>query len=135
MFRGKIVLIGPTSPILHDVYRTSFARSGGMPGVEIHATILENYLGGTALREMPRWSGVLLTGLAAIASTILVARTGALSALLVTAALCMATVGGAMLALSFRHAWLRGVAPVLAGFVLGLFVSLMAQSIWEERSR
>jgi hypothetical protein len=47
----------------------------------------------------------------------------------------MATVGGAMLALSFRHAWLRGVAPVLAGFVLGLFVSLMAQSIWEERSR
>src|SRR5262245_47336804 len=37
MFRDKVVLIGSTSEVMHDVFATAFARAGTMPGVAIHA--------------------------------------------------------------------------------------------------
>src|SRR4026208_113315 len=38
VFSGKIVLIGATSPLLHDLFPTVFAGSGDMPRIQIHAT-------------------------------------------------------------------------------------------------
>jgi adenylate cyclase len=132
-FRGKIVLLGPTSPVLHDIFRTSFASSGGMPGVEIHATVLENYLRGISLRETPRWSGALLAALAALITSILIARIKALNALLGTAALTVAIVAGVVLAFSFWQTWPRGAAVCLLAPILGFFVTAIARSTWEER--
>ncbi|MBI5777003.1 MAG: CHASE2 domain-containing protein, partial [Nitrospirae bacterium] len=44
MFTGKIVLVGATSPILHDVFLSPFAPQGDMPGVVIHANVLETWI-------------------------------------------------------------------------------------------
>ena len=52
--RGKIVLVGATSPTLHDVFPTPFAPESFMPGVEIHANILETLVQGIALVRVPR---------------------------------------------------------------------------------
>lgn len=41
-FNGKIVLIGATAPDLHDNYFVPTSEGTAMPGVEIHATILQN---------------------------------------------------------------------------------------------
>jgi CHASE2 domain-containing sensor protein len=51
---GKIVLVGATSPALHDAFPTPFAPQGTMSGVEIHANLLETLLQGIALRSVPR---------------------------------------------------------------------------------
>lgn len=45
-FRGKIVLVGATSPILQDIFPTPFAPKRTMPGVEIHANMLETLFQG-----------------------------------------------------------------------------------------
>jgi adenylate cyclase len=54
VFAGKIVLVGATTPTLHDIFPTPFASQSGMPGVEIHAHTLETLLQGIALRRAPR---------------------------------------------------------------------------------
>src|SRR5439155_13965177 len=54
VFRGKIVLVGATSPLLHDTYPTPFAIHGEMPGVEIHANVLETLMQGLTRMWVPR---------------------------------------------------------------------------------
>ena len=73
-FTGKIVLVGATSPVLHDVFPTPFAPRGTMPGIEIHANVLETLLRGIPIRSIPR-------GIIAVATVL----AGALAAWLVAA--------------------------------------------------
>jgi adenylate cyclase len=63
-FAGKIVLVGATSPVLHDLFPTPFARTGDMPGVEIHANVLETLLLGIPILPLPRGAPETLTILA-----------------------------------------------------------------------
>ncbi len=74
-FAGKIVLVGATSPTLHDVFATPFAPEGDMPGVEIHAHTLETLLRGIPIRRAPALLVPILTivagALAAWAATAL----------------------------------------------------------------
>jgi adenylate cyclase len=48
------VLVGATTPTLHDIFPTPFASQSGMPGVEIHAHTLETLLQGIPLRRAAR---------------------------------------------------------------------------------
>lgn len=41
-FKGKIVLIGATAPNLHDNYFVPTSKGIAMPGVEVHANIIQN---------------------------------------------------------------------------------------------
>lgn len=52
-FHNKIVLVGATSPLLHDVYATPISPTGDMPGVEIHANALDTLLQGNPLSRVP----------------------------------------------------------------------------------
>jgi len=68
MFRDKLVLIGPTANIFHDLHRTPF--SDLMAGPEIHLNIINAALRGEFLRELSPWSGrglIALAGLVAAA--------------------------------------------------------------------
>jgi len=53
-FAGKIVLVGATTPTLHDIFPTPFASQSGMSGVEIHANTIETLLQDIPLRRAPR---------------------------------------------------------------------------------
>jgi adenylate cyclase len=55
VFHGQVVIIGATSPVLHDMYPTPFAPHGDMPGAEIHANALETLLQGISIRRVPGW--------------------------------------------------------------------------------
>ena len=55
VFAGKIVLVGATTPTLHDIFPTPFASQAGMSGVEIHAHTLETLFQGIPLRRVSRW--------------------------------------------------------------------------------
>ena len=73
IFKDKIVLIGSTSELLHDVFLTSFSIAeielpgGGnektttmMPGVEIHANVINTIFSNQYLKRMEPAAGLLL---------------------------------------------------------------------------
>ena len=65
-FHNKIVLVGSTTPLLHDVYATPMSPTGDMPGVEVHANALDTLLQGDPISRVPlaiTLGVVLLAGL------------------------------------------------------------------------
>jgi CHASE2 domain len=58
-FNGKIVLIGATFPESRDLYPTPV---GVMPGLEIHASIIETLLSRRTLLPPPAWLNLALLG-------------------------------------------------------------------------
>jgi adenylate cyclase len=84
--RGKIVLVGTSAIGLHELRATPI--DAAVPGVEIHATALDNLLQGDFL-QVPRHARGLELGvvlLAGLAASLLLAGTGALFSLAVLAA-------------------------------------------------
>ncbi len=57
---NSIILIGATSPDLHDDYFVPTSGGKAMPGVEIHATILQDMLTNQVVRDQSKLSVVFL---------------------------------------------------------------------------
>jgi adenylate cyclase len=134
-FRGRIVLIGPTSEPMHDVFATPFTRGGNlMPGVEIHANALETYLTGTRLRAVPPATSAALAAVAALLAAALVVRLHALKALAVVALLWAVGMVAAYVAFVTAHVWLRALAPTV-GLALGYGVTVVDHFVREQRER
>jgi len=124
---GKIVLVGPTSEILHDQFATAFARGGDMPGVEIHAHALETLVRGDAIREVP----VLVSAIATVVAGLIV---GALVAWLPgravegTAGVLTLMVVATYVAFAYGDVWFRATGPGLA-LAVGLVLSIVARGL------
>lgn len=134
MFRGKIVLVGPTSQALQDIFSTPFARARQMPGVEIHANVLETLLRGIALREVPAWVSTVLTVIAAGAGAWLVVRLRALRALLTVALLWTTLAAWTFAAFAMWDVWIRSVG-ITVGLVLGYGSAVIENFVREQRER
>ncbi len=70
VFRNCYVLLGASASGLLDLRPTPVGRV--YPGVELHATMLDNLISGDFLAEAPKWSCVLTVLLLSILSSILV---------------------------------------------------------------
>jgi adenylate cyclase len=134
VFRDKVVYVGPTSPVLHDVFPTVFTPSGDMPGVEIHANVLETYVRGDAIREVPAWVSTVLAALAAILGAWLVVRLHALRALIVVVLAWITVTALAFSTFSVWDVWMRGMAGTVA-LALGYGSTVIANFIREQRER
>lgn len=113
-FRGAIVLIGPTSPVLHDLFATPFASAGTMPGVEIHAHALDTLVRGDAVRPVPPGVAVGLAAVVALGAALSVARLRARRALAVVAGTAALLAGLTYGLFAARQVWLPVLAPGLA---------------------
>jgi adenylate cyclase len=134
-FRGKIVLIGPTSELMHDVFSTSFTRGGDlMPGVEIHANVLETYVSGNRLREVPAAMSTALAVVAALLAAALVVRLHPLRALAAVALLGIIVTVFAYVAFVYADVWMRALAGTLA-LVLGYGITVVDNFVREQRER
>jgi adenylate cyclase len=74
--RNAIVLVGTTAAGLHDVFTVPFGSgSGKMPGVQIHANVVDNILAHRFMRPAPRVAsfGVAAVSAAAVGVIMLVA--------------------------------------------------------------
>jgi adenylate cyclase len=133
-FRGKIVLIGPTSDTLHDVFPTAFAGGGDMPGVEIHANVLENYVRGNRLREVPPSASTALAVVLALAAAALVLTLPPLRALAAVALLWVVGAVFTYLGFLYGDVWLRGVAGTVA-LGIGYGATVVDNFVREQRER
>ena len=133
-FKDKLVLIGPTTEILHDQFPTAFARGGDMPGVEVHANALETLLRGNPIREVPRVLSTTLALTAALIGAILVVRLHAFRALLAALGLWLALILSAAAAFVLADVWFRVMAPSFA-LVLGYGVTVLESFVREQRER
>ncbi len=68
-FEDKILLIGATAPDLHDNYFVPTSSGKAMPGVEIHANLIQQFITGRQLEKAP----ALLTILTILAVAVIVA--------------------------------------------------------------
>jgi len=112
VFRDKIVVIGTTAAGLRDLFTVPFAE-GSMPGMQVHANIIDNLLSRRFMR--PTGAGWNLLVLAAGALAVGVA--GALLAVWAgagVAALIVVAIGWASVVLFGQGVWMDVAAPVLA---------------------
>lgn len=63
-FRGKVVVVGATDPIIQDIHPTSAGEA--MPGPEINANAISTILRGFPLRDSAGWLSLLMIVLAGI---------------------------------------------------------------------
>jgi len=133
-FKDRIVLVGPTTEILHDQFPTAFARGGDMPGVEVHANALDTLLRGNPIREVPRALTTTLAMAAAVLGAVFVVRLRALRGVLAALGFGLALVLCAYAAFALLDVWLRVMAPSLA-LVLGYGVTVIESFVREQRER
>ena len=133
-FKGKIVLVGATTPALQDIFSTPFARGRGMPGVEVHANTLDTLLRGDALREVPRWVTTVIAVLMAVGVPWLVVRLRAVRAFLVAFGVMLLLMGTTFVAFAFLDTWTRSVSIALA-LGLGYGVTVIDNFVREQREK
>jgi len=133
VFRGKIVLIGATDPALHDIHTTAFTVGRSMPGVEIHANVLETFIRGNAIREVPLAASTGLAIVAALVGSALVVRLRAVRALVVTTALWVAVAALAYVAFT-SDVWMRAMSFTIA-LGLGYTATATEHFIRTQRER
>jgi len=117
-WNDKIVMVGLTSPLLHDRFATPFAPHGEMPGVEILANELDTLMTGDWIREVPRAvSAALFVVFALIGSAVAAHVRGAWSVRL-AAVLCVAVSTGTFAAFAVANVWIHAL-PLSAALALG----------------
>jgi adenylate cyclase len=133
-WKDKIVLVGPTSEILHDEFPTPFARDGKMPGIEIHANALETLIRGNPIREVPQWVSTALAVAAGLVGCALVIRLHAFRALLAAGGLWVVLTLAAFAGFVLFDVWMRGMAGSIA-LVLGYGATVLEHFVREQRER
>ncbi len=118
-FRGKVVVVGATAPVLKDVFTTSTASDDLMAGPEIQAAAIQTVLDGVPLRDAPGWLDGVLIALMAGVGGVATARFGPARGALTGLAVAIAVVVGAQLA--FGAGLIVVVLHPLLALVIGVF--------------
>ncbi|MBE9592402.1 MAG: CHASE2 domain-containing protein, partial [Proteobacteria bacterium] len=88
-FNDKIIMVGATAIAIYDIRSTPFSSLGEYPGLEIHATVINNIITNNFLKK-PKWTtifdalAILIIGLL---TGVVVRRVGALKGILFSSAL------------------------------------------------
>ncbi len=117
-FNGKLVLVGTTASGLRDEFPTPVSgQSSAMPGIEIHANILQ----GLVERIDIRRGSAALTGVATLLLLLGVMFAylwlSPRQSLLLTATVAIAAIAGAAFTFKFAFIWLSPVALVFSLFL------------------
>ena len=133
-FAGKIVLVGATTPTLHDMFATPFAPQGDMPGVEIHANVLETLILGVPIRPIPSWIVAMLTVAAGAVAVLVARRMRPVPAFAAIAGALAAYLGMSHAVFRVWHLWI-GVVTVPLALALGYTGAAVRNFIHEQREK
>jgi adenylate cyclase len=133
LFRDKIIFIGTTAAGLMDLFQTPFGSLGKMPGMQIHASVVDNILSRSFLRPARTvWMVALL-----IISTLMVGLLGVYLGFwwALLAALAVGCAGAGTAALSFRNGIWLACVPTVAGLVVAQFSSVAYKYFVEDKAK
>jgi len=135
-FKGRIVIVGRSartaSELQHvqaDVFNSPFGLLGGeslMPGVELHATMLENRLTGSGLAIAPEGWGIALVLLGSLALLGVGARAHPAAGALLAAALALGVLLLSWLLFTRARLWLAPLWPLASLVAVYLATALLA---------
>ena len=131
-FRGKIVIVGYTAPVLGDIFQSPVSSSP-MAGPEGQANALETILDGFPLQSAPGWLNVLLIIVLSVLPAALALRLPSLLVLgfsLLAAVLFLVAVQ-----LAFNSGTIVATVDPLFGLVLGTVGAVAADAFVERRQR
>jgi adenylate cyclase len=112
VFRDKIVVIGTTAAGLRDLFTVPFTE-GSMPGMQIHANVIDNLLSHRFMRPLGRAGNIAVLAACALAVGI-AGVTLAVWPTVAIAALLAAAIGWVSLLLVGQGVWMEVAKPVLA---------------------
>jgi adenylate cyclase len=133
-FRDRVVLVGSTTPVLHDEFPTPFAGHTRMPGVEIQANLLDTLLQGRPIHRLARPVAVILAVGGAVVATAIAVVVRPVAALLGVLALVTAYAAIAHGAFVGANLWLD-LVPGPAGAGLGYGITVVIALVREQREK
>jgi adenylate cyclase len=132
-FKGKLVLVGATAPDLHDEYFVPTSAGKAMPGVEIHANLIQQLISGKQLFDAPE----LLTIISIVITALIVAFVALylpiIASIIITIALMIAFVFVTIIV--FSNGIILNLVYVPATAVPTYMVSILYSYIAEKKSR
>ena len=131
-FKDKYVLFGFTAPGLYDLRST--AVGGVYSGVEIHATLLDNFLAGDFIRTVPAWLSVIFIIVFALSGAVSASVFSGLRGMVFVSSLFLAAPIGLSLGAYVYGFWLPLVALETA-VVLSVVLALAANYVTEGRQK
>lgn len=134
VFANKIVLLGATTYTLHDEYLTPVSMRGiGMPGVEIHANVLQTMMTESFLNNMPQFSKIVvmmfLVFVIGFFWLYLRIRYAIFLSLLVVLVYIFITWG------AFAYGIILSIVYPIFGIILALIISLIMRYFTESREK
>ncbi len=132
VFRDKIVIIGTTAAGLSDLFTVPFAR-GKMPGMQVHANIIDNLLSHRFMQPARPITGVAILLLGALVIGVCGVFLTVWWTVVVASALLI-LLGAASLALGGAGIWIQVTRPVL-GILLTTFGATAYQYFVEGREK
>jgi len=130
---GKIVMVGSTAPDLHDEQQVPTAVSLPMPGIEIHASLLDTLLQKDYLREVPSIFSVLWLLFLGLALGLATPRLRARWAIPLLVGLWMFSLAGAFVL--FDKGWIGDVLWPSIVLVLGFAAVALERRIMAEKQK
>lgn len=130
-FRDKIVLVSAQAAGLSDLRATPF--SPVMPGIEIHANVIDSLLAGRFLHQLGATAEFLLTLTACFAMALLTNALSLGAGLPLALAATVGLAGGAWLA--FGHGWVLPIVKPVVAIALTYGGTLLVRALSAERER
>lgn len=131
-FKDKIVLIGTTATSLHDT-KSVPVQEGVYPGVEIHATFINNMLDGNFIRQTSTIINCLIiVSVIAIVGIIVMYSASTIFAMLSTILFAIAYLFVSYYVMELYNLWVPVVLPVIS-IILAFALSFLAKYIIKSR--
>lgn len=133
--QNHIVILGTSAAGLQDIRATPLANA--LPGVEVHAQILENILSGIFLKRYPESILVELGAIVGMAMLVMILLPfgGALWSLLAVTAINGGLVYGSWYLFSVEYQLLGFLYPVICSFILYMFLTFMNYMREEQQKK
>jgi adenylate cyclase len=131
-FKDAIVIVGTTAPGLSDLITVPFSE-GKMPGMQVHASMLDSVLSGRFMKAAPAWAGAAALLLCALVAGVGLMRFGVWPGLALSAA---AAAAFAVVAVTLfeQGLWLGMIEPASA-LTLAAFGGVSYQYFVEDREK
>lgn len=131
LFRGKVVIVGATAPVLQDIHATSTASA--MSGPEIQANAVDTLLRGVPLSVVPGWVNILL--IVILGAAVPIASLRARPVITIAIAVVLGVVFAVAVQLAFNAGWIVSFIYPIGALVLSGVGSLAVQLITEAFER